>query len=247
MSATMKFDVPSALEIRWEATDEDTIKHGVSFIAFEEQRPPEEQLKDLSLAFFQGLVKEAQDAAVEASRGEAERARAAEAVRQAAEERRPLIDKLLLHLKSRHANNLAELEIYSLKTTAGSRGVSVQKPRDAIQRRAFCLAYVEQQTLLPPAQQISDPPLSQIALIAKALQDNQAERTEQIIRRQRNVATRTAAAQRLHEALQAAAAVLIITCFDGQITRDLQQWGYDVVAKTAPTPGPSAEEEPANS
>ncbi len=38
-----------------------------------------------------------------------------------------------------------------------------------------------------------------------------------------------AAAQKL----QATAAVLIVTCFDGKVTLDLQQWGYEVVAKNA--------------
>jgi hypothetical protein len=240
----MKFDVPSALEIRWAATDEGVIQHGVSFLAFEGQRPTAEQLKDLSPEFFEGLIRAAQAAANEAARGEAERAHAAEAVRQADEQLRPLVDKLILHLKSRHANNLADLEVYGLKTTAGTRGVSVQKPHDIIQRRAFCLAYVDQQAILPPAQQITDPPLSQMQAIAAILKENQAERTEQANRRQRNIATRMAAAQKLLDALQAAAAVIMVKCYDGKVTRDLQQWGYDVVAKNGSTPPPT--EEPAN-
>jgi len=52
-----------------------------------------------------------------------------------------------------------------------------------------------------------------------------------------------------NSALPAAAAVLIVTRFGGQVTFDLQQWGYDVVAKTAPAPKPietPAPTEPAN-
>ncbi len=161
MSGTMKFDVQGALELRWAATDEAIIKHGQAFLTFEESRPASEQLKDLSPTFFTQQVDTARKAAAEAGLGEAERARAAERVRQADEQLRPLIDKIILHLKSRHADNLADLELYTLKTKAGARGVSVTKPNNAIARRAFCLAYVERESSLPAEQQISDPPLSQ--------------------------------------------------------------------------------------
>ena len=250
MSGTMKFDVQSALELRWGTTDEAIIKHGASFLAFEQQRPASEQLKVLSPTFFTRLVDAAQEAATEAGLGEAERARAAELVRQADEQLRSLVDKLILHLKSRYANNLAELEAFGLKTTAGARGVSVQKPRDATGRRAFCLAYVDKESALPAASQITDPPLSQLTAIAQVLRDNQAARTTQTNRRQQSVATRTAAAQSLLDALQAAAAVLIVTRLGGQITYALRDWGYEVVGKTGPAPKPleaPTPPEPANS
>jgi hypothetical protein len=238
MSGTMKFDVQSALELRWAATDESIVKHGQTFLAFEESRPASEQLKDLSPAFFTALVDTAREAATEAGLGETERARVAELVRQADEQLRPLADKLILRLKNRHADNLAELESYGLQTKVGARGVSVIKPKNHIARRVFCLAYVERETSLPAAQQITDPPLSQMTALAAILRDNQAVRTTQTNRRQISVATRSAASQTLLDALQAAAAVLIVTRFGGQVTFDLQQWGYDVVAKTAPAPKP---------
>ena len=238
MSGTMKFDVQSALELRWAATDEAIIKQGQAFLAFEASRPASEQLKDLSPAFFTTLVDAAQEAAAEAGLGETERARVAELVRQADEQVRPLLEKVILHLKSRHVANLAELEKYGLVTKVGARGVSVTKPKNVADWRAFCLAYVEQEANLPTAQQITDPPLSQLTAIADILRQNQAARTAQTTRRQMNVATRTAASQTLLDALQAAAAVLIVLRFGGKVTFDLQQWGYDVVAKTAPQPKP---------
>jgi hypothetical protein len=248
VSGTMKFDVQGALELRWASTDEAIIKHGQTFLAFEESRPASEQLKDLSPTFFTRLVDAAREAATEAGLGEAERARAAEAVRQADAELPDLVDKIILHLKSRHADNLADLEAYTLKTKAGARGVTVTKPNNASARRAFCLAYVEKEASLPAEQQISDPPLSRMTAIANILRQNQAVRTEQTNRRQINVATRTAAAQTLLDALQAAAAVLIVMRYNGQVTRDLQQWGYEVVAKGSPAPAeePTPPTEPTN-
>ncbi len=170
-------------------------------------------------------------------------ARAAELVRQADEQLRPLMEKVILRLKNRHADNLAELEAHGLKTKVGARGVTVTKPKNTADWRAFCLAYVDKESALPAASQITDPPLSQLTAIAQVLRDNQAARTTQTTRRQMSVATRTAAAQTLLDALQAAA-VLIVLRFGGQVTFDLQQWGYDVVAKTAPAPKPIEEPTP---
>ncbi|MFN8597773.1 MAG: hypothetical protein U0559_16520 [Anaerolineae bacterium] len=238
MSGTMKFDFQSALELRWGTTDEAIIKHGQAFLAFEASRPVSEQLKDLSPAFFTTLVDAAQEAATEAGLGEAARAHAAEAVRQIDAQLPALVDKIIMQLKLHYASNLADLKLYGLETNVGPRGIVVKKPKNPTDRRAFCLAYVEQETSLPTAQQITDPPLSQLTAIADILRQNQTARTAQTTRRQINVATRTAASQTLLDALQAAAAVLIVLRFGGKVTFDLQQWGYDVVAKTAPQPKP---------
>ena len=112
MSSTMKFDVQSTLELRWGDTDEAIIKHGVSFLAFEQQRPVAEQLKDLSPTFFTRLVKAAQEAATEAGLGEAERAHAAELVRQIDTQLPALVDKIVMQLKIHYASNLADLELH---------------------------------------------------------------------------------------------------------------------------------------
>lgn len=246
MSGTMKFDAQSDLELRWGDTDEAIIQHGLSFLAFEEQRPLAEQLKDLSPLFFTGLVKAARGAAAEAQSGEAARAHAAEAVRQIDAQLPSLVDKILLQLKLRYASNLADLKLHGLKTTTGPRGITVLKPKNPTDRRAFCLTYVERETSLPATQQITDPPLSQMAAIAQTLRDNQTARTTQTNRRQKNVETRTAASLVLLDALQAAAAVLIVTRFSGQITYALRDWGYDVVGKTGPAPIEPKPIDPAN-
>lgn len=149
------------------------------------------------------------------------------------------MQRLGLHLKSRHAANLAELEQWGLKTKNGTRGVSVLKPRDMNQWRDFLLSYVEKEAILPAAQQITDPSLSQLQALAGTVKQNRADRAEQTTRRLRNVATRTAASQQLLDALQAAA-LLIVTRFDGKVTRDLQPRGFNLVArngaKEQPTP-----------
>ncbi|CAG0937764.1 hypothetical protein TFLX_06719 [Thermoflexales bacterium] len=150
------------------------------------------------------------------------------------------MQRLGLHLKSRHAANLAALEQWGLKTKNGTRGISVLKPRNLEQWRNFLLAYVAQEATLPAAQQITEPPLSELQALAEVVKQNRADRAEQTTRRLRNVATRTAASQQLLDALQAAAAVLIVMCYEGQVTRDLQPWGFNLVArngvKEQPTP-----------
>lgn len=231
MSVAMKFDAQSDLELRWTLNDAETIQLGEAFLTYENALPDAQRLRDLSVEFLRPLVDQARVAAAEAAAGEAQRARAAEAVRQALEQAHPLLDKVILHLKSRHANNLAELEQWGLQTKQGQRGISVQKPRHLEQWREFLLAYVAQEATLPAAQQITDPPLSELQALAAIVQQNRTDRTEQTTRRLRNVAVRTTASQRLLDALQAAAAVLIVTRFEGKVTRDLQLWGFNLVAK----------------
>jgi hypothetical protein len=245
MSVSMKFDVQSDLELRWTLNDAETIQLGEAFLAHESALPELQQLKDLPPGFFVPLISRAKTAAAEASAGEAQRAQAAEAVRQAMEQAQPLLDKVILHLKSRHANNLAELEQWGLKTKPGARGVSVTKPNNDSARRDFLLAYVTKEATLPPAQQIADPPLSELQALAETVQQNRADRTEQANRRLLNVANRTAASQHLLDALQAAAAILIVKCFNGQVTRDLQAWGFNLVAKNGGNETPPPAETPA--
>ena len=243
MSTSMKFDAQSDLELHWPLSDAEIIGLGESFLAHEIKLPTTEQLKDLSPEFFTPLLNRAKIAAVEASAGEAQRAQAAEVVRQAMEKAHPLLDKVILHLKSRHADNLAELEQWGLKTKIGARGVSVIKPNNDTARRDFLLAYVEKEATLPAAQQITDPPLSEMQALANVVKQNRSDRTEQTMRRVRGVAVRTEASQRLIDALQAAAATLIVICFEGKVTRELQAWGFNLVAKNGGVkeqPAPSA-------
>jgi hypothetical protein len=245
MSTTMKFDPQGNLELNWPSSDLEIIELGTAFVTYEEAQPVAQQLKDLPVVFFSALVKQAQDSAAQASAGEASRAQAAEAVRQAMEQARPLLDKVILHLKSRQANNLAGLEQWGLTTNATARGVSVIKPKNETEWRAFLLSYTEKEATLPVADQITDPPLSQLQALAETVRQNRADRMEQTTRRTRNVAARTSASQKLLDALQAAAAVLIVTRFGGQLTRDLQAWGYRIVAKTAKATATPPEETPA--
>ncbi|HTP07933.1 MAG TPA: hypothetical protein VMP08_06765 [Anaerolineae bacterium] len=245
MPTTMKFDPQGNLDLNWPSSDQDIIDLGAAFTAYEEQLLPAQQLKDLSNVFFKGLLQAAQVAAAEARAGEAARAQSAEVVRQAMEQARPLLDKIVLHLKSRHADNLAELEQWGLETKRNAHGVSVTKPNNDTTRRTFLLAYVNKEAALPVTEQITDPPLSQMQALADTLSQNRSDRTEQTTRRLRNVATRTNASQQLLDALQAAAAVLIVTRFNRQVTRDLQAWGFNVVAKATPGEKPVPPVEPA--
>ena len=131
-----------------------------------------------------------------------------------------------------------------LKAKTGPPAWTINHPKNVTDGRTFLRAYVVKGPGPPSVTQITDPPLSQLAAIAAALQENQAVRTKQATQRLRGVATRTAAAQTLLDALQAAAAVLIVTRFAGQLTRDLQQWVFEIVAKTPPAPAAPAK--PAN-
>ena len=62
--------------------------------------------------------------------------------------------------------------------------------------------------------------------------------------REIGVQNRSAAATRLLDHLQLAAFALVVTRFDGHVVNELQQWGFNIVAKTAPEQ-PAPPEQPA--
>ncbi|MBK9054237.1 MAG: hypothetical protein IPL78_25990 [Chloroflexi bacterium] len=103
----------------------------------------------------------------------------------------------------------------------------------------FLTTYVTQETSLAAANQIANPPLAEMSTLATTLQAADAARKAGSSQRQAAVETRTAAANRLLDLLQAAALILVVTQFNGVVTNNLEQWGFQVVARTPPPNGDS--------
>ena len=224
-------DVAGDLEVRWPKKDRAIIALGEAYVARENGRPVAQRLREPELSLVQAALTQAQEAVGTAGGGEAARATAAEVYRQAMAEARPLLELALLRLKSQYAANLAQLQEWGLRTKAGARNVVVLKPGDHQQWASFLLAYVAREQGLPEAQRIADPPLAKLTALATTVRQSQETRAGGRTRREMGVQARAAATARLLELLQAAAVVLVVTRYDQRVTNDLQQWGYEVVAK----------------
>lgn len=232
----IRVDDKGDLEVRWPAKDEQVIALGEAYIARETSLSADQRLSEPELGQVQTALDNTKEAVGMAGSGEVERATAAEAYRQAMEEARPLLELALLRLKSQYAANLAQLEAWGLQTKSGARGVTVLKPDHTKGWAAFLLAYVEREQNLPAEARIADPSLDQMAALAEAVRQNQEQRLNGRTQREIGVKTRSEAVQQLLDLLQLAAVVLVVTRYNRRVMNDLQQWGYEVTARTASRP-----------
>ena len=223
----------------------DILKLGVDYLAKETSQPADLQLREPALALVQATLTAAQSADTLATQNEAQRAVSAVDYGQALDEakgclKQDIFDQLL----GQHSKNRAYLEEYGLDTKVGARGQAlVAKPTNDKGWIKFLVKYVEQQTALPEAERIVDPPLTRMSQLATIVTGKLQTRTSGAAQREIGVAHRSAAVTRLLDLLQTAALVLCATRFDGCVVEDLQLWGFKVVDKTnvpAEEPAPAA-------
>lgn len=238
----LRMDTKSELEVRWPGTDAQVIAAAQIYVAYEGSLPVANQLQDVSLAMIQAALTEAITAVSAAGISEQGRAVASEQYRQAMATAKPLLEIILLRLRGKYATNLAQLEGWGLYTKIGTNGISVLKPKGDKGWAEFLMAYVAKEQSLPANEQISDPPLAQMSALATTIQQSLTAREAGRTQREIYVRARSEAGTRLLNLLQAAAVVLVTTRYDGKVTNELQQWGYNVSRRTTPR----AEEENGN-
>ena len=223
---------PSAvLRVRWPKNDAEVISVGTTFIAYEGSLPAPQQVQDIPLARIQAAHTSAQAGVTGAGGGEAARAIAAETLRQNYLAAKPLLETAIHHLNVKYRANLAQLELWGLETVLGPTGIRVRKPRGQRGWIAFLQAYVTQESALPVADQLTAPALAQMQTLHTNIQDALRARNEGRNTREISVQGRTAATQELDSLLRIACAIIVTARYDGEITNELQHWGFNVVAR----------------
>ena len=224
----LRFEVDSKGRylVRWPSNDEKTLQLGKAFVAYEETLPAAQQSPFLSL--IRSTLDTATGGAGAATTGETTRAISAETLRQARDDARALLQQAIDALKLAYAENLATLETYGLKTVLLSGKVQVYKPTTQLGWDNFLLAYVEKQRSLSASEQLQKPSLALLEPLAETVSSARKSRDEARTQREMGVSSRGSAASRLHDLLELAAATLVMTRFDFQVSRDLGLWGYDV-------------------
>lgn len=225
---TLKLDTTSSLAVRWPASYRAVVALGEAYIAYEGSLAPEAQLHDIPLTAVQTALTEAKAAIASAQRGEQGRASAVEVVQQTYDALKPLLDKAFLQLKVKYFDHLAQLEQWGLDTVMSRGKVQVRKPKTRRQQLDFLQAYVAQEASLPPAAQISDPPLATMQAHLVTIQTGLTERTSGQDQREVHVEARNTAVSKLLDLLKVVAAVRVAGTFDGTITNELQLWGFQV-------------------
>jgi hypothetical protein len=225
----LKLDSRSPYNVRWPVSDTAILAMGAAYVARETSLPTEQRVSAPPLSMVQLSLTAAQAARSSASAGEADRAAAAETYRQTVATARSRLDLAIMHLKIKYLGNLAQLEQWGLETKPTNKGISVRKPAGNNAWAAFLAAYVAKESSLPVGDQLTDPPLAEMTALAATLQAAEAARNAARNQREAGVQVRSEEVQWLLDLLQVAGAVLVTTQFNGRITNDLQQWGYQVV------------------
>lgn len=226
----LRWAAKSDLDVRWPESDALILALGKACQAYEASLPAGERCGAVPPALLaQSLV--ALEAAIkEAGTGEQERAESSEARRQAQQDARPEIDRALAQLKAKYFDNLAKLEQWGLATKQSAKGVTVLKPKGTTQEVAFLLAYVAKEQSLPTAEQISNPALAKMTGFASTLSQSQAARGAGRTKREIAVRARSVAGEEALLYLQAIAVSLMAVRYKGEVSNELQRWGFDVAA-----------------
>jgi len=230
-----RIDATGRLNIVWPIRDADIIALGKAYTTFEGQESAQARLALPTYAQVLALLEAASAAADSATGSETQRAISATDLANALTEAKVLLIDALKQLKGRYSKNPAQLERYGLPTKIGTRGeVLVTRPATAKDWARFLAAYVTQQAELDEAERLTDPALAKMQalnqIVTQALTDRLSGRNQ----REVGVQNRSAAATRLLEHLQLAAFALVVTRFDGHVVNELQNWGFNIVAKTTP-------------
>jgi hypothetical protein len=228
---SIRLDSKGDLLVRWPSKDLEILNLSQSYLDYEGNLPVDQQITTPTLSMVQETLEKARVAVDSASDGEASRATAAEIHRQTMSEARPLMEVVLLHLKSKYADNLAQLSAWGLKTKRAKRGISVLKPTSDNKWVNFLQAYVIQESSLPEGERLTDPPLDKLTALVEKVRQSREARDSGKTQREMGVKERSTIVAQLLHLLQVAAIVLVATRYGSKVTNDLQQWGYDVVAR----------------
>lgn len=227
----IKFDGTGDFDLNLPRDEADLLALAESYVAYEATLSPDEVLHDISCADIQAALSRAQTAQAAQRASETDRAIAAAQLQIAYGQVRPLLDRVILRLKSRHVDNLADLEQWGLKTKVGPHGPIVLKPVNPLDWLDFLNAFITQESGRLPADQISDPSLSELAEWAERANRAKQDRDAARIQREIHTAARHAAVQQLRQLLLVAVSIRIVKQYQGGVSVELGRWGYTVTAR----------------
>lgn len=238
---TLRFDGSGLYQVQWPKKSSEILELGRLYVEYELKQSPAAQLVLPSLAMVQTSLQAAKESHELAGRGEANRAQSAGVYRQTLNALKSKLEIALLQLKANQMDNLAALQQWGLKTVVKGKKIVVYKPQGPLEWEQFAEAYVRREESSPPAGQLATPPLAEVKSLWNALKQSKETRNEGRNSREIGVQTRSVEINRLLDLLQLAAAGLVITRFYGQVTNELQLWGFKVTA--VPVKAAAKEEE----
>jgi hypothetical protein len=177
--------------------------------------------------------------------GESQRALSSEEVKALDKKSVALIKKIHRTMLYEFAESPAEATKwgFDVKQT-GKRAGTILMPDGRAAIVGVLDRYAKTEKARPAAQRFTAPPLAEVQAVVDGLSTN--VNTRGTARSQRVAATQQtlAAAARLLDLLQAAAVQIVVKQFDGKVTPELGEWGYEVVARSSAAHSSAARNKP---
>ncbi len=224
---SFKLDSKSPFQVRWPASDVGVISLGQALLAAEAALPAADRFPRLDL--IQPRLDVAVTARESAASGEAERSAVSAAEQQAFDQARALIRKITAGLSYRHLDELPVLEQWGIPVVQTRSGPRTRTPQGKRAMLEMLARYAAREQLLPEAQRLTDPLLTEVVAARQALQTAMTERLAASTQREVSVRTRSVEAQALLDLLQVVAAYHVVVNFGGAVDPRLQKLGFEVI------------------
>ena len=165
--------------------------------------------------------------------GEAQRTIASESLKILDQQTKKVIEDIYYCLRARFLDTPSRLEAWGFNMKQTTR--HILWPHTRAERLTLLSSYIEQELSRPEASRLTTPHLPDVIQLRDAIKAKQAIYKAGLTRRKQSNAIGYALAQQMTYALRAAGTFLISRRFNYTITRDLENWGYKVVKKSAQT------------
>ncbi|MCB0196771.1 MAG: hypothetical protein KDJ65_32765 [Anaerolineae bacterium] len=226
----------------------DVIKHGQIYVAQEQTRPVEQQTPFTPI--ISDLLQRTIAAENELKQAERERKSAASELKSLLGAARKIIWNMWKSVTAKCSDKPHQATNWGFYYKANTGNVIL--PKSLEERLETLNAYISQEQSQPEDQRFPIPDLLDVIDMHMALEDQADTRAASLRKRESQVERCNELALKLCNYLQAAGIYLLAMEFKFKISKDLQNWGYDIAAKssssssreesggeTTPTPEPA--------
>lgn len=228
----LKFDVDG----RWQAVVPKRDRYAEvfalarAFVAHEETLAPAKQCPYLEAV--RGLLSQAALLESQRTEGEATRTISAETLKRAEKEAQGIARQVQGLLIGFFPDTPEVAEQWGLNLKQGTGLIQLPDNRD--QRLAFLNRYIAQEESRPPAERFPKPVLAEVQRVRDTITTALLGRSSGRTQREGSISSSLTVAHALQDTLKAALVYLISMSFGYKVVPELQAWGFEVVARSAP-------------
>ena len=203
------------------------IKLGQNYVAYEQSRPVEQQTPFTPI--ITNLVQRVLTSETELKRAERERKTASTELDRFLTQAKTLIKTMWKSVTAKYAGKPEKATHWGFQYKANTGNVLL--PQTLEERLETMNTYIAQEQSQPEAKRFTIPELVEVMELCHALESQADARVTARRDRESRVETCNELALELSNYLQAAGIYLLAMEFKFKVSKDLQKWGYEIVAK----------------